>query len=148
MLALLALFYYLDANFAIKYLLGYTSMILFMFFLTFILIEFSFFTPVDTLNLALRCSPSYPRFHFWPHVRSDWGHLWPLTPILTHLKWEMKKKKNTFFYYFFKSNPNLQSDLILRTLKFWPPWEIIIWPPDLWPLGTCTSRTFFDKTNT
>ena len=59
MLALLALFYYLDANFAIKYLLGYTSMILFMFFLTFILIEFSFFTPVDTLNLAVRCSPSY-----------------------------------------------------------------------------------------
>ena len=59
MLALLAFFYYLDANFAIKYLLGYTSMILFMFFLTFILIEFSFFTPVDTLNLAVRCSPSY-----------------------------------------------------------------------------------------
>ena len=59
MLALLALFYYLDANFAMKYLLGYTSMILFMFFLTFILIEFSFFTPVDTLNLAVRCSLSY-----------------------------------------------------------------------------------------
>ena len=62
MLALLALFYYLDANFAIKYLLGYTSMILFMFFLTFILIEFSFFTPVDTLNLAVRCSPSYTSY--------------------------------------------------------------------------------------
>ena len=46
MLALLALFYYLDANFAIKYLPGYTSMILFMFFLTFILIEFFFLPPL------------------------------------------------------------------------------------------------------
>ena len=30
-----------------------------LFFLIFILIEFSFLTPVDTLNLAVRCSPSY-----------------------------------------------------------------------------------------
>ena len=34
-------------------------MILFMFLFTFILIEFSFLTPVDTLNLAVECSPSY-----------------------------------------------------------------------------------------
>ena len=52
MKATLVLLSYLNANFAMKYLLWYTSMILFP-------IKFSILTPLDTLNLAVRCSPSY-----------------------------------------------------------------------------------------
>ena len=59
MIALPAVLSYLNVNFAIKYLLLYTSKIIFMFFFIFILIKFSILTPVDTLNLAVGCSPSY-----------------------------------------------------------------------------------------
>ena len=59
MIGLLALMSYLNANFAMKYLLWYIWMIFFMLFFIFILIWYSILTPVDTLNLVVRCSPSY-----------------------------------------------------------------------------------------
>ena len=60
MITILALFSYSNANFAVIYLIWFTSVICFMLFFIFTLIRFSILAPVDTLNLAFGCSLSKP----------------------------------------------------------------------------------------
>ena len=64
MVAPLASLSNLNANFAMKYLLRYTEIIHFMLFFIFIVIKFSILSPVDTLNLAVGCSPSYVEYMY------------------------------------------------------------------------------------
>ena len=133
MITILALFSYSNANFAVIYLIWFTSVICFMLFFIFTLIRFSILAPVDTLNLAFGCSLSKPTlsagwfvgrsvlicwfsvFSFLPswvlHIAKV---VYFFSPSLPNVEWPILGPLPFFFY---------QKSFIFRFLEncFWGP---------------------------